>query len=142
MKCICKGGENPPYTLADFLKIYPQFETVLPEKIIQMYLDFAHHCIKYKRWRNGFQIGIGLFVAHFCTLYLQSFSDTTAQSVINAGQSKGLVVSKAVDGVSVSYDYATALQGLSEWGGWTMTSYGTQLVMLAKLYSKGMFIVP
>ena len=107
-----------------------------------MYLDFAHHCITYQRWRNSFQIAISLFVAHFCTLYLQSFSDTTAQSVINAGQSKGLVASKAVDGVSVSYDYSTALQGLSEWGGWTMTAYGTQLAMLAKLYGKGMFVVP
>lgn len=142
MKAIWKGGQNPPFTLADFLKIYPQFETVLPEEIIQMYLDFAHHCIKYQRWRNGFKIGIGLFVAHFCTLYLQSFSDSTAQTVINTGQSKGLVTSKTVDGVSVSYDYGTALQGLSEWGGWTMTTYGTQLAMLAKLYGKGMFVVP
>ena len=112
MRCIWKGGENPPFTLADFLKRYPQFETILPEEIIQMYLDFAHHCIKYSRWRNGFEIGIGLFVAHFCTLYLQSFSDSSAQAVINAGQSKGLVTSKTVDGVSVSYDYATELQGL------------------------------
>ena len=142
MKAIDIGGENPPFVMSDFLKIYPQFETVLPEEIIQMYLDFAHRCIKYRRWKNGFQIAISLFTAHFCTLYLQSFSDSTAQSVINAEQSKGLVASKAVDGVSISYDYATALQGLSEWGGWTMTTYGTQLVMLAKLYSKGMFVVP
>lgn len=141
MKAIGKGGENPPFTLSDFFKIYPQFETVLPEEIIQMYLDFAHHCIKYYRWRNGFKIGISLFVAHFCTLYLQSFSDSAAQSVINAGQSKGLVASKTVDGVSISYDYGTALQGLSEWGGWTMTTYGMQLAMLAKLYGKGMFVV-
>ena len=86
MRCIWKGGENPPFTLADFLKRSPQFETILPEEIIQMYLDFAHHCIKYSRWRNGFEIGIGLLVAHFCTLYLQSFSDSSAQAVINAGQ--------------------------------------------------------
>lgn len=142
MKAIDIGGENPPFVIFDFLKIFPQFQTTLSEEIIQMYLDFAHHCIKYRRWKNGFQIAISLFTAHFCTLYLQSFSDSTAQSVINAGQSKGLVASKAVDGVSISYDYATALQGLSEWGGWTMTTYGTQLVMLAKLYSKGMFVVP
>ncbi len=142
MKAIGKGGENPPFILTDFFRIYPQFQAALPEEIIQMYLDFAHHCIRYSRWKNGFQIGIGLFVAHFCTLYLQSFSDSSAQSVINAGQSKGLVTSKTVDGVSVSYDYATALQDLSEWGGWTMTTYGTQLVMLAKLYGKGMFVVP
>lgn len=142
MKAIDIGGENPPFVMSDFLKIYPQFETVLPNEIMQMYLDFAHHCIKYSRWRNGFQIAISLFTAHFCTLYLQSFSDSTAQSVIHAAQSKGLVTSKTVDGVSVSYDYSTALQGLSEWGGWTMTAYGTQLAMLAKLYGKGMFVVP
>lgn len=82
---------------------------------------------------------MGLFIAHFCTLYLQTAAEpgSAAAEILAAGELRGLQASKSVGGVSISYDYNTALSGLDQWGGWTTTAYGAQFAALAKLYGKG-----
>lgn len=150
-----KTGENPPYTLEDFFAMYPTFaprrkpdeetgdamqvETLVPLEVMELYLDFAHACIKEARWHKSWRIAMGWFIAHFLTLYLKSMtqSDAAAKKVIAAGQANGLPVSKSVQDVSVSYDYSTAVQGLNGWAMWTLTSYGQQLAALARLIGKG-----
>jgi hypothetical protein len=136
---------NPEYTAADFLALYPQFgetdagQRVVPEANLGMYLEFAHACLQSERWKSAWKMAVGLFVAHWCTLYLMSAADPNggAAGVLAHGQTQGLVASKSVGDVSVSYDFSAATQDLSGWASWTQTAFGAQLATLAKVVGKG-----
>ncbi|SFE43590.1 Protein of unknown function [Paenibacillus algorifonticola] len=134
-----KIGTNPPYTLADFKGIYPQFDGIVPDPVIQMYIDLANACILQVRWKSAWKIAIGWFVAHFLTLYLQGAADpgSDAGQVMAVGQAKGLNTSEAVGDVSVSMDYGSIGQDLDGWAAWKLTIYGQQLATMGKLYGKG-----
>ena len=138
-------GGNPEFTLCDFLEIYPNFEgilsdsTVFPQPVIDMYIQFAQDCVSQRRWGNQWKLGMCLFLAHFFTIHLQAQfpENATAQEVLSYGQSKGLITSKSVGDVSVSYDFSAAVQGVESWGQFNTTSYGLQFANLAKLLGKG-----
>ena len=139
-----KGGVNPPFSVADFQAVYPHFfgdalTGRIPDEVLDMFLQFANASTKYRRYRKSWKLAMCLFVAHFLTLYLQSAvaPDSPEATVIQAGQTKGLTASKSVDGVSVSYDFSTALSDLDGWAAWKLTGYGTQLATLAKAYGMG-----
>lgn len=143
-----RAGDNPPYLLADFYANYPaygprgvspNFTYLVDPIIIQMYIDLANASIKETRWRTSWKIAMGWFIAHFITLYLQSMSDanSTAAQVIAKGQSKGLMASKSVGDVSVSYDYSSIAQDLDGWASWKLTAYGQQLATMGKLVGRG-----
>jgi hypothetical protein len=140
-----KSGTNPSFTLADFYLIYPQFGVdaegiyVVPQVIAQMYLDLANACIKESRWHASWKIGMSLFIAHFCTLYLQGTADvdSRAAGVLKAGQAQGLQTSISVGDVSISTDYNVIANGIDGWAGWKLTSYGQQLASIGRLLGKG-----
>lgn len=162
-----RTGDNPSYTVADFLTVYPQFGEMMDETppiesmveeeikdkvasnaiinpdIIQLYIDLANSCIKKARWHNSWKIAMGLFVAHWCILWLRSSStvDSGKDAVVQAGQTQGIITTESVDGVSYSMDVSQVMQDLSGYGSWTTTDYGTQLATLSKLYGKGMTLV-
>lgn len=134
-------GENPPFNLDDFFTFYPQFQGVdgLNNEVIEMYISFANEVVNIERWGKQWTLGMCLFIAHFCTVYLMSYTDPqgSAASVIAAGQTKGLVSSKSVGDVSVSYDFSLAMNDVTNWGQFNLTTFGNQFVSLAKLMSKG-----
>lgn len=148
-------GDNPPYTSADFYAMYPAYapRSVLPESpatdpittsivdpsIIEMYIGMADAVVKEARWRKQWKFAMGLFVAHFLTLYLQSMAaaNSTAAQVVAAGQARGLMASKSVGDVSVSYDFSAIAQGLDGWAAWNLTTFGVQYATLAKIVGKG-----
>ena len=134
-----RGGDNPPYSKETFLALYPQFKDKVPEAFLDMYTSLANASLSYQRYYDAWEMVMGLFIAHFCTLYLQTAAEpgSTAAEILAAGELRGLQASKSVGGVSISYDYNTALSGLDQWGGWTTTAYGAQFAALAKLYGKG-----
>lgn len=139
-----KGGDNPPFGVDDFKLIYPHFfgeacKNLIPIDVIEMYIEFAHASLKEKRYKRAWKTVMSLFVAHFLTLYMQSVvdPDSSASTVIQAGQTKGLTSSKSVDGVSISYDFGTAINDLQGWAQWKLTNYGVQLATLAKAYGMG-----
>lgn len=135
-----RTGSNPPFLLADFVAQYPQFvAAVIPDVIVQMYIDLADACIKEARWHTSWKVAMGLFVAHFCTMYLQGTADPAsgAAAVLAAGQAKGLNTSESVGDVSVSMDYNTIAQDLEGWAAWKLTIYGQQLATIGKLVGKG-----
>lgn len=145
-----KTGTNPPFTLEDFFKIYPQFglntenKYAIPLPVMEMYLNLANASINKKRWHNSWEIGMCLFIAHFLTLYIESTSnpDSGASGIIEAGRAKGLDTSMSVDGVSVSTDYGILAESVSGWASWRATSYGQQLTALGKLMGKGGMMIP
>lgn len=133
--------ENPPFTVAEFYDIYPQFQAVegLNDNIVQMYLDFALDVVNIARWGKQFKLGVCLFTAHFVTLYLMSATPegADAQEVMNSSQMRGVINSKSVGDVSVSYDFSLAISDIDKWGNFNLTLFGNQFVSIAKLMSKG-----
>ncbi|EHL08982.1 hypothetical protein HMPREF0322_00405 [Desulfitobacterium hafniense DP7] len=150
-----RTGENPSYTLEDFFSVYPQFGApdpeegaepvppLVPEPIVQMYINLAQTCVKQARYHDYWKVCMGFFVAHFVTLWLQGAANagSPAAQVIAAGQSRGLVTSESADGLSVSTDYSTIAGDLDGWAAWKLTIYGQQLATIAKLLGKGGMMV-
>lgn len=146
-----RSGGNPPFTAEDFKTIYPQFfdekgSPLVPAEVLDMYLQFAHSCLSAARYRDSWRVCMGLFIAHFLTLYMQAMladgQDHNAQSVVNSGQTRGLAASKSVGGASISYDFSTAMQDLDGWAAWKLTTFGTQFATLAKILTMGGMYVP
>jgi hypothetical protein len=132
---------NPPYTVEDFYADFPQFFTldeddnpvlILPLGMLEMYIDLAHSTITKPIYREAWRMCMGLFIAHFATLYLQGKDDP--------GQA-GLVASKSVDGVSVSFDNSAIVSDLQGFGTFKLTSFGEQLATYAKMVGIGGFYV-
>lgn len=140
-----KAGSNPPFTLEDFYSIYPQFgqnsegNYIVPKMVLEMYLDMANACIKENRWHKQWKMGMCLFMAHFCTLYLQGVADANGsiKGIVEAGKAQGLDTSVSVGDVSVTTDYSITTTNINGWTGWSLTSYGQQLISIGKLVSKG-----
>mgnify|MGYP001476117223 CR=1 FL=1 len=140
-----KNGTNPPYTLEDFYLIYPQFGAatdlsyIVPQIIAQMYLDMADACVKEIRWHNLWKVGMALFIAHFCTLYVRSIADpdSGATGILKAGQLVGLETSVSVGDVSVSTDYSLLVANINGWVQWKSTTFGIQFAGMGKLLGKG-----
>lgn len=128
------------YTLEDLKVIYPQFAgDGIPDSVLEMYLDLAHETIQKTRWRSYWKLAMGLFVAHFVTLWAMGATNGagSAAELASAGENQGVVSSKSAGGVSISRDFSLTNQGLTDWAGWNQTQYGTQLATLAKLVGKG-----
>jgi len=150
-----KRGDNPPYTMEDFFAAYPAFaprrkedgetgdamqvETLVPIELMAAYLAFAHACVRQTRWKSAWRMAMGWFIAHFCTLYLQSATESgaTAKQVLAAGAARGLQASKSAGDLSISYDYSALTQDLDGWAMWKLTPYGQQLAALGRIVGKG-----
>ena len=133
-----KKEEHPEYTKETFLLLYPQFRGVLPDAVLDMYVDLGLSCVNYRRFNRMWKAAIGLFIAHFCTLYLQSMQPegTDASQVLASASSAGMVTSESADGVSYSRD-GSALNDQNGWAAFKMTTFGVQFATMAKLVGRG-----
>jgi hypothetical protein len=143
-----RAGINPPFGVEDFLLLYPQFgdnagSPIVPQVVIQIYIDIAANSIQQARYRGAWKIAAGLFVAHFCQLWLQTSSLPTdgSERIAAKGQVLGITTSESVDGVSYSVDTSAFMQDLDGFAAWKTTAYGLQLATLAKLYGKGGMVI-
>ena len=114
-------------------------QLLLFSMVIQMYINLANACIMQARWNTSWQIAMGWFIAHFCTLYMQSMvtPNSPASAVLAAGQAKGLDTSQSVGDVSVSTDYNSIGEDLNGWAAWKLTVFGQQLATMGKFIGKG-----
>ncbi|NHL37738.1 DUF4054 domain-containing protein [Clostridium botulinum] len=134
-----KPGTNPPFTLEDFNHVYPQFKDIVPLIVLEMYLDMANACIKESRWHKQWKYGMCLFIAHFCTLYLQGVADANGgvKGILEAGKAQGLDTSISVGDVSISTDYSITTNNIEGWNGWSLSTYGQLLISIGTLLGKG-----
>lgn len=136
---LCVDTERPEYTIDDFLRIYPQFSDI-DRVVVEAWLNVALSSLSYSRWGSYWHMGMGFYMAHFLTLYVQSLGgnvdDPTMASIENA-LFKGIATSKSVDDMSVSYDFSSVANEADGWGTYKQTSYGLQFVQFAKLVGKG-----
>ena len=109
---------------------------LVPLAIVQAYLNLATASLMSSRWREAWTIAMGLYIAHYLTLYLETdgISNPTATQAVTQGLQRGIAVSKAVGDTSIGLQ---ALTGLEEWGAWTLTQYGLQLITMARVVGSG-----
>lgn len=143
-----RTGANPPYAVSDFLAFYPQFGNnaqgvpVVPTTVVQAFLTLANASLQQMRWKSLWTAAMGWYIAHFCTLYLQSMADPNggAAAVFEAGRAQGVIMSQSVGDVSVSYDPNLAGRdqpSMAGWGAFHLTVYGQQLITSGRLMGKG-----
>lgn len=146
-----RRGNNPPYTSEDFLALYPQFgkldengAQIIPQTVMDAYVNLAHASLSIARYRAVWETVMGLFIAHWLTLYLQSLSsaDDPIGKIVSAGLAKGLQSSKSAGDLSVSYDFSF-LNGtdFDGWGTYKLTAFGQQFATIARLYGMGGMVV-
>ena len=141
-----RSGKNPSYTCCDFLAMYPQFgvvnevgERVIPNVVMESWLKMANAVISKARYGDRWEMAMGLFIAHWLTLYLQTAATANdpVRKIISAGLSKGVQTSKSAGDLSVSYDFSIVSNDFDGWGTYKYTAYGQQFVSIAKLVSMG-----
>ena len=78
---------------------------------------------------------MGLYVAHYCTLYLRTYAESSATPAQAAasGALVGVVQSATLGDSSVSYDTSALTKGTEDWGDLNATTYGQMLANKAKL---------
>jgi len=142
-------GDNPAYTIDDFVAMFTQFgpdaneNYIVSQTMLQLYINLASASIQESRFHEYWQLCMGLFVAHFATLILEGIKQPggTSASIIELGKAKGLRTSKSVGPISTSVDYSAIVQDLDGWASWKLTTFGQQLATISKLVGKGGMMV-
>lgn len=112
----------------------------LPTAVMVMYINLASASLAQSLWCEKWYLAMGLYVAHFCTLYLRSEANPgcSATQVAASGLQKGILISRGTGPLSGSIQVPSGLEG---WGSWTETGYGSQLVSDAKVIGSAPFFV-
>lgn len=108
---------------------------VTPQAVIQLFINLASASLQQARWGASWLLGMNLFVAHYVTLWLNSEGNptSTAGQAAISGMGKGIAVQKSAGDVSVGYQP----QVDESFTSWNLTSYGQQLVTMAKIIGMG-----
>lgn len=113
--------------VAQFRQNFPEFADVnrYPNSSIIFWSGIGERMTSSERYGDLYDFAVQLFTAHHVTL--------GSLNMGNPGAS-GLVASKAVGSVNVSYDNASLSPTASHWN---QTSYGRQYLNLSKLIGAG-----
>ena len=132
---VCTPPQTFCVTLREFRHMFPEFadSSVYLNEGVQHWLDVANCSINPCRWAQYHDKAVGLFVAH--ELSLSRMAQLQAQRGGAPGFGIGMVASKAVNGVSVSYNTGVAV--LDGGGDLNLTIYGLQLLRLARMVGAG-----
>lgn len=121
-------------TTLTFCQAMPEFADVVkyPPSQIAFWIDNAYATLNAKRFGKNLDLAAMLYVAHNVVL---SARDAATSSGGIAGTMTGVMTSKSVGPVSVSYDVGlTAAQG---GGMWNATSYGARFYRMLKMAGAG-----
>lgn len=147
-------GEHGNYTPEIFSEDFPQFrrvsppesegeeekeESLVPEGILQSFIGQANESVLPSRWGGMWRYAAGLYVAHFCALYLKTYAPSSESAGQVAGNSAqvGVVKTATMGDTSISYDNSAITAGTEKWGAWNATQYGLQLVTMARQVGLG-----
>ena len=113
-----------------FRIMYPEFNDVAqyPTAMIMFWSAVAEMTLSSDRWGEMYDHGMSLFVAHHISI--AAANKATSASGGTPGQSLGVVQSKSVGSVSVSYDTSSSTEMNA--GHWNQTIYGRQYIRLAR----------
>ena len=150
-------GELGTYTKDLFLTDFPQFTkkqvseggenriiSLVPDPMLQVFIDNGNASILPSRYGDIWRYAAGLYVAHFSTLYLKTYSDGSATPARAAatGQQTGLVKEATMGDTTIRYDNEAIKESSAKWGSWNATQYGQQLVTMARMIGMGgMYVI-
>lgn len=143
------SGAPGGYTAEDFRADYPQFfdgkgQPLLPASMLEEIIRMANAAVQPDRWGEGWRYAVGLYVAHYVTLYLRGYaaSNETPDAAAASGALVGMVKSATLGDASVSYDTAAITAGTEDWGDLNSTTYGQMFANRAKLIGMaGMLVI-
>ncbi len=126
-----------PITVEIFRRMFRAFRDVedYPDMNVQLYVDLASRLLLPPVWRDQALLARcqGLFAAHF--LVLDKRDENAAEAGGVPGNASGVVASKSVGSVSVSYDLASGMEMNA--GHWNTTTYGRQFYRWVRLVGAG-----
>ena len=139
---IGRGTGN--YTAEQFQQDYPQFfneygTCLVPPVMLGEILNMANASVQPDKWLESWRYAVGLYVAHYATLYLRTYAESspTAAQAAATGALVGVVKSATLGDSSVSYDTTALTKGTEDWGDLNATTYGQMLANRAKLIGLG-----
>lgn len=134
------GQSQGNYTAQEFQQDFPQFFTpdgvsLVPETMLAEIINMANACVQPDKWLESWRYAVGLYVAHYATLYLRPYAESspTAAQAAASGALVGVVKSATLGDSSVSYDTSALTKGTENWGDLNATTYGQMLANRAKL---------
>lgn len=130
--------DNPTYTAEMFYIVYPAFKGKISDELLAMFISMAMVSVNQARWgEEWWPFGMANFIAHWVTLNMEASQNPTcsAAGIIANARAQGLVASKTVGNLSISYDFSQV-----DFNGWPMyktTTYGRQFASIARLLGMG-----
>lgn len=108
----------------------------VPSAAILAYITMAQAHLVQARWQDDWFVGMGLFIAHWASMYALSDGNpmSTIGQIAAQGIQTGVQVSKGAGDISVGYQ---GISGLDGWAAYEQTRYGTQFATLAKCVGAG-----
>lgn len=134
------GQSVGSYTAEQFKAEYPQFcdadgKCFLPDVQLEELVKMANTSIQPDKWLDSWHYAAGLYVAHYATLFLRTYAESspTAAQAAASGALVGVVKSATLGDSSVTYDTSALTAGTESWGDLNATTYGQMLANRAKL---------
>lgn len=134
------GQTQGNYTAEMFQQDFPQFfgpdgTNLVPLSMLSEIISMANASVQPDKWLESWRYAVGLYVAHYCTLYLRTYAESSATPAQAAasGALVGVVQSATLGDSSVSYDTSALTKGTEDWGDLNATTYGQMLANKAKL---------
>ena len=134
------GQSVGSYTAEQFKAEYPQFcdadgKCFLPDAQLEELVKMANASIQPDKWLDSWHYAAGLYVAHYATLFLRTYSENSpnAAQAAASGALVGVAKSATLGDSSVTYDTAALTAGTESWGDLNATTYGQMLANRAKL---------
>lgn len=109
---------------------------LLPMAVLNAYIYLATSSLFQARWCEMWTMVMGLFIAHYATLWLQgeaSGPNSTGAQAAASGLAQGITTSESAGDVSYSVQPVV----IDGFGAFNLTSYGQQLVTLAQTVGSG-----
>lgn len=115
--------------------------SIVPDHMLEQFILMAIEAITDCHWGSRWRWAMGLYVAHYATLYLQSYkpiSDSNdPESAAGSGGLVGVVQSAQLGDASVKYDVNAIVSATADWGAWNATTYGQLLVTESRFRALG-----
>lgn len=138
------GQTQGNYTAEMFQEDFPQFFStngtcLVPSTMLAELISMANACVQPDKWLESWRYAVGLYVAHYATLYLRTYAESspTAAQAAASGALVGVVKSATLGDSSVTYDTSALTKGTEDWGDLNATTYGQMLANRAKLIGAG-----
>jgi hypothetical protein len=121
--------------VAKFRTDFPEFADAsrYTPAMLNFWAGIGEKVISTDRWGDLYNQGLELFTAH--NIVLAAGNKAAAAQGSMPGQSNGVLTSKKVGSVGVTYDNTSAME--LDAGHWNQTTYGRQYIRLARLLGQG-----